>query len=177
MKIFNVAIIISILFTVQSDSTDSSSQCNVRGQCKNGILGRLLTTPDQLECLKVCQTMDSFQCKWYTFRAHSSLNCELFESCESVIDDNTCNGCISGQVTCPSDFCDREGLCMGKLLSTEQQYYKYYCDLDCQEDPNCHFYSFESSGGSRDCYLFETCSTLDENVNNFLSSKAGCPNV
>ena len=140
------------------------------------LLGRLVTASDAMECLKICKSTDSFQCKWYTFRGDNSLNCELFESCEVVNDSFDCGNCISGEVTCPSEFCDKEGLCLGKLVSTEQQFYQYVCDLHCQEDPNCKYYSFENAYPSKaDCYLLETCSSLDESVTNFKSSQAGCP--
>ena len=83
-------------------------ECNKRGQCTNAQISQLLTADNGLDCLKKCQNSDD--CKWYTFQSNENdYNCELLRTCEQV--DNQ-SGCVSGQSTCPSEFCWKQGMCM-----------------------------------------------------------------
>ena len=165
--------ILLILIVVSFVKADFEN-CNVIGQCHNGQIIQLITTDNQLECLRSCIGADD--CQWYTYQ-HSQVrrNCQLFRTCESVVDYDEYE--ISGQKNCPTDNCRIPGFCLGTLIKSFSTLSNNYCDSACQDEPGCNYYSFSSDSLCRYCYLFQDCPSIDETVDEFESSQVGvgCP--
>ena len=126
----------STLFTIFLTTFPSSilgQQCNQKGQCQNGQLSQLVTAKDGLDCLRKCQSSED--CKWFTFNSkYDEFNCELLRNCESVENtDGICktyDSCCSGQSSCPSGWCELQGMC---VVSIKRLVPKQTADATCKQ--------------------------------------------
>jgi hypothetical protein len=84
-----------------------SLKCDISGECTHSYLVDQLLTNDKISCIEECR--DNARAKWFTFRPTISF-CELFANC-TIIDDEQCNDCVSGEAKCPTSQCNLEGIC------------------------------------------------------------------
>ena len=169
MKGAKTFLILVFLYFAKADDIDE--YCNVYGQCFDAQISHLITTSTPLECLESCVSFDD--CEWYSFRSDvEERNCELYKTCPHIRNTNEC--CISGQNTCPVDRCETPGFCLGTVIASHNHTpTRFYCDLKCQKEPACKYYSHSTENNT--CYLFGDCHIIDETVIEFESSQVGCP--
>jgi hypothetical protein len=84
-----------------------SLKCDISGECTQSYLVTGLVTGNQIACLEKCR--ENTRANWYTFRQDIGF-CELFEDC-TIIEDEDCKDCVSGEAKCPTYQCGLSGLC------------------------------------------------------------------
>jgi hypothetical protein len=84
-----------------------SLKCDVSGECTQSYLVDELFSTDKKSCIEECR--DNSRANWYTFRPSNSF-CELFANC-TIVDNENCNDCVSGEAECPTSQCNLEGIC------------------------------------------------------------------
>ena len=90
--------------------------CNVRGQCVDGKLFKVVTKTKSLDCLKECKTLE--ECNYFTFNSYpDSSNCQLLKNCDNFGDGGYSSRFLSGSRQCPSEFCEVRGVCQVRFKS------------------------------------------------------------
>jgi hypothetical protein len=84
-----------------------SLECDVPGQCTESHFVTGLVTNSKIACIEECK--DNTRANWYTFKLGSGY-CELFANC-TLIDDEFCKDCVSGEAECSTTQCGVTGLC------------------------------------------------------------------
>ncbi len=109
MEVVSILVLVFGFLTVTSVSGQSNvANCSLAGQCLESIFITEDARESAQECLENCQ--DTGPCHWFTYKPANSL-CQLFETCESISDDN-CPDCITGQKECDSVYqCNVKGRC------------------------------------------------------------------
>jgi coenzyme F420-reducing hydrogenase gamma subunit len=99
-----ITAILTIAFCLPSGL---SLKCDISGECTQSYLVDEIITDDKKSCIEECR--DNARADWFTYRLSSSF-CELFANC-TIIDDEHCNDCVSGEAKCPTSQCNLEGIC------------------------------------------------------------------
>ncbi len=149
-----------------------------------------VSSQDAPECLGKCQSTD--QCQWFTFKP-SLPTCFLYKNC-SMLSEESCPNCISGEVTCDPNQCYIKGMCQvvpDVLLQSSGTnkanlpLLKGVLDQDviagsvdecskmCQSNSDdCKWITYDSSNNI--CFQFQNCPSLDESCNTCNTSQIEC---
>ena len=91
-----------------SSSAESSTFCNIPGECYNATLVGVA----EAESLEKCQTecIDTNNCYWFSYDYQIDL-CELFMDCPTIEDDDSSSS-VTFEVSCNLFQCNLPGICL-----------------------------------------------------------------
>jgi hypothetical protein len=111
-----------------SSAVVSAQQCFIPGECTNSLLVGATYPETSKECLEDCKNLE--QCHWFTFKSNGP-QCELFKTCTDISVE-TCDDCLSGEVSCVVNECGIQGLCLVRyslkflILSLRKYTFHYF---------------------------------------------------
>ena len=146
----------------------SAQQCDIKGECFNATLNGISITNNAKECLKECK--EDLDCKWFTYNPDGQV-CEFLNNCDEI-NAESCPNCLSGEATCPLYQCNLQGICMGNIIHSSTTDTKHECIKQCQTNPICHWFSYGRETNT--CLLFNTCPSLDETEEDYISGEPEC---
>ena len=92
-----------------SSASERSSKCFVPGKCLQSPLIGTSIQETENDCLKECQLKPDDD-TWFTYFP-SKKRCLLMEGCKSLVADEDCENCVSGEKSCQPHICNDIGLC------------------------------------------------------------------
>lgn len=80
--------------------------CFVSGECANSLVAGVSVVDSINECVDFCGSVEA--CRFYTYDAVDRI-CLALEEC-SLLTEETCANCVSGDSSCPNEICNFEGI-------------------------------------------------------------------
>ena len=120
------------------------------------------------ECEDFCRNLPD--CTWFTYYSDLEL-CTALTEC--VLLSGSVGNSISGQIKCLGEpQCNINGRCTGVLLGVSNIETPEDCQIVCQNDPKCKWYTHDSS--NKGCFTFEDCAAINEDCGTCVSGEFNC---
>ena len=140
----------------------SKTTCELFSDCNE------ISTDDCDQCQTGEVSCDLIQCDLPGFCTVSNTRLIIYqEQCHFFID---CDIVILSKTLDKNLF-----YFQGYLLDTLKVSSKQQCLENCKNMPDCHWISFGLTEALNECFLFETCDSIDGNDVEYISSQEECP--